>query len=264
MILDITTLKNQIIANIYSNHNNLITGPITQKQFIDTIDSLFRLSNKVFYSSITPTNIDLHVNDLWFNTTDNSINIYNGSSFVLFSISPDLTAYVQGPASAVNNDIAVYDLATGKLIKDSGVSINNVQLKTLSYNKYWVGNVSNVAAEQDIEVSKNVISTSSTGDLIQAPLNTDYMWIGVTNIPAEIPTTKVLSGIGTFISGVCSIIDDDITINSIFTTGLKTCSGMFIRGVYNSTPNRITFTSYDIAGSVATTDTGTFGYIINV
>lgn len=41
---------------------------------------------------------------------------------------------VDGPASAVDNDIAVYDGTTGKLVKDGGKKIVDVRLNTLSSN----------------------------------------------------------------------------------------------------------------------------------
>ena len=133
--------------------------------------------------------------------------------------------FVSGPATAVNENVAVFDGTTGKIIKDSLLPLSNVQTKDLT---------------------------------------TDYMWIGVANKTAEIPTKKVIEGNGTFISGVCSINDDDVTVNSIITTGMKTCSGFSIKGVYAATPPRIVFTSYTVAGAVDTADNGTFSYRINV
>ncbi|WP_136617075.1 DUF2793 domain-containing protein [Mesorhizobium sp. 10.2.3] len=54
---------------------------------------------------------------------DNAYYFYNGSAWALFSGGGG-SGDVVGPAGAVNNNIALFDLATGKIIKDSGVALS--------------------------------------------------------------------------------------------------------------------------------------------
>ncbi len=55
---------------------------------------------------------------LYFNTTDNDFNVYNGTTWQ--------TLGIVGPASAVDENIAVFDGTTGNVIKDGGSKITDL------------------------------------------------------------------------------------------------------------------------------------------
>ena len=63
----------------------------------------------------------------WYDTTNDVLKVYNGSSWdEVGSGSGD----VSGPGSSTDGNITVFDGATGKLIKDSGVAISDLNTKT--------------------------------------------------------------------------------------------------------------------------------------
>ena len=55
---------------------------------------------------------------LYFNTTSSQMRVYTGSAWEVAYL--PASAYVQGPASATSNNVALFDGTTGKLIKDGG------------------------------------------------------------------------------------------------------------------------------------------------
>lgn len=65
---------------------------------------------------------------------------------------------VVGPSSAVNNDLAAFDLTTGKLIKDSGILTSNVALKS--------GDLSQFSATTSAQLRTLLSDESGTGPAI--------------------------------------------------------------------------------------------------
>ena len=59
-------------------------------------------------------------------STDGQIPVWNNTTGY-FDFTENILDRVEGPASATNNDIAVFDLTTGKLIKDGGATIAQVR-----------------------------------------------------------------------------------------------------------------------------------------
>ena len=55
-----------------------------------------------------------------------------------FENTPDLSGYVDWPASSTDEDVVVFDWVTWKLIKDSGVKLSSkLDASALSDNNYW-------------------------------------------------------------------------------------------------------------------------------
>jgi hypothetical protein len=86
--------------------------------------------------------IDVEVGDMLICNTDSTI---SGNQSTVGSywnaIQKNIDGYVNGPSTSVNNNIALFDGTTGKIIKDSGIAIN----ATSNYitKKDLVGNIVN-------------------------------------------------------------------------------------------------------------------------
>ena len=123
---------------------------------------------------------------LYFNTTSNQMRVYNGSVWEAAYL--PASAYVQGPASATDGNVALYDGTTGKLIKDgpslstyaplsgptftgtvvlpSTTSIGNVSATEIGY----LDNVTS-AIQTQINAKSNIASPTFTGTVTTATLD---------------------------------------------------------------------------------------------
>lgn len=123
---------------------------------------------------------------LYFNTTSNQMRVYNGSAWEAAYL--PASAYVQGPASATANNIALFDGTTGKVIKDGGslsayaplsgptftgtvvlpstTSIGNVSATEIGY----LDNVTS-AIQTQIDAKSNIASPTFTGTVTTATLD---------------------------------------------------------------------------------------------
>lgn len=63
---------------------------------------------------------------LYWNTGANQLRVYNGAAWVVAG------GNVAGPAGAVSGNVAIFDGASGQIIKDSGVSLGGVMLPLLA------------------------------------------------------------------------------------------------------------------------------------
>ena len=64
--------------------------------------------------------------DLFFNADDDTIYSWNGSALVASGGGGGGSGDVVGPASSADRNITIFDGATGKLVKDSGVAMDDV------------------------------------------------------------------------------------------------------------------------------------------
>ena len=98
---------------------------------------------------------------------------------------------------------------------------------------------------------------NNDGTIRKKQLTTDYVWIGVSNVPTETAVTNMIAAKGTLISGQLTVIDTAITTNSFAVVTMSTV------GVSTSTPIKFTASNGSMLFSTGqATDTCDFGYII--
>jgi hypothetical protein len=98
-------------------------------------------------------------------------NVYINGNPVATSVT--LAAYVQGPASAVVDNIATYNAITGKVVKDSGVAIGQIANKlplaggtmsgTINMSTNNITNVGSISGSTNSRTADNIVSNSGTG-----------------------------------------------------------------------------------------------------
>lgn len=105
--------------------------------------------------------INVEVGDMLICTADGTASGTHaavGTSWNIIQMNID--GYVLGPASAVNNNIAVFDQVSGKLIKDSGVATTAFALSSHVH-----GNITNAGY---IGTTANIPIITGTGGILQA------------------------------------------------------------------------------------------------
>lgn len=96
---------------------------------------------------------------------------------------------VAGPASAVNENLAVFDLATGKLIKDSGVNISAVTANTAK-NSYPSADASKLSG---IEAGAEVNPTLSKSITVESPTSGDDITMFFTDVALTVTQINLVS-----------------------------------------------------------------------
>lgn len=112
-------------TNVSSFNND--AGYLTSSTWVTSVNgSNWAVTvNDIKASSSTPSNPTEWM--AWYDTTNDVLKVYNGSSWdEVGSGSGD----VSGPVSSTDGNITVFDGATGKLIKDSGVAVSDLNTKT--------------------------------------------------------------------------------------------------------------------------------------
>jgi hypothetical protein len=110
--------------------------PITRFSAIDTKASPTNKNNGLYAPELNQAQIDSiptktkHNGGIWYNTGNNTLEARINNNTVPLAAG---NGNVSGPANAANNNIAVFDGTTGKVIKDSGVSINKVPVLAPSF-----------------------------------------------------------------------------------------------------------------------------------
>lgn len=144
----------------------------------------------------------------------------------LLSTSAIPTGDVVGPASAVNNNLAAFDLTTGKLIKDSLIPSANVIVSSGSYaNPAWITSLAYAKLTGAPSLTGYVVGPASATDNAIAVydlttgklIKNSSLLISGTTIPA-------LTGVGTLASGA---IPASLITAGTFGTGAYTVSGTF-------------------------------------
>ena len=88
-------------------------------------------------------------------------------------------------------------------------------------------------------------------------LTTDYVWVGVNNVPVETNIDNIIAAKGTLTSGQLTVTDTGITVNSFAVVTMSTV------GVSTSVPIKYTASNGSMLFSTGQiTDTCDFGYII--
>ena len=64
---------------------------------------------------------------VYYNTATKKLKIFNGTAWEDVGKSVNLAPYVKGPSSAAANSLAAFSGTTGKLLRDSGVMMNDVE-----------------------------------------------------------------------------------------------------------------------------------------
>lgn len=134
----------QSFVRLSSNCNNdIITlpdgtfdGGPCMYSYISATDNLSTITAANYFSTQAPV---LNVSDLIYVVgsdgnefaTVATVNINTRS--VTVSLATPATGDVDGPASAVDNDLAAFNGTSGKIIKDAGVSVANLQAGTIIY-----------------------------------------------------------------------------------------------------------------------------------
>lgn len=114
-------------------------------------------------------------------------------------VAPNLSDYVKGPANAFDNNIAIYDLATGKLIKDSGTSIANINAVAYFDATIGVGgqysepSTAIAAGKYRLKVVGNVALTTDNNISEDCYIDLNGFTINCGAFGFIIPTTKCLT-----------------------------------------------------------------------
>lgn len=167
---------------------------------------------------------------LYWNTTASQMRAYSGTAWEAAYLPAG--AYVQGPASAIANNIALFDGTTGKLIKDGGSLSSYAPLASPTFTgtvilpaDTAIGNVSateigyldNVtsAIQTQINAKSNIASPTFTGTV----------------------TTATLDALGSMRSNVVSLAGNavDCNLGNVFT---RTASGAASWTISNVPSNR--------------------------
>jgi len=127
---------------------------------------------KLYHSttaSAVPTAVNLEPGELGLNINDMKLYCENSSGTVtLLASSSGASGDVVGPASATDNAIARFDLTTGKLIQNSGVTVddsNNVTLPAQADLRFADSDSSNYVAFQGAAtIASNVTWTLPAAD----------------------------------------------------------------------------------------------------
>lgn len=148
-------------------------------------------------------------------------------------VEKNLVGAVSGPASATNNGIALFDLTTGKLIKDSGVTIattlgadNTTVPTSLAVQTALNGKeptitvlpISKGGTNSGTALSNNRLMRSSAGAIIEAPAITAAR--ALISDANGIPTHSVTTGAElAFLSGVTSAVQTQLGAKEPTITG---------------------------------------------
>lgn len=101
------------------------------------------------------TGVDLEFKTL---TAGSNITITPGANDLVISSTASGSGDVAGPASAVNNNIAVFDGTTGKLIKDGGATIASKQDTLVSGTSIKTVNSTSLLGSGDVAVQPTLVS----------------------------------------------------------------------------------------------------------
>lgn len=152
--------------------------------------------------------------------------------------SSSLTNYVQGPASAVNNNLASYDLTTGKLIKDSGVlTANVVQAATTSTDRAiarFSGTTGRLVQNTAMTISDDskISANSSTIDMsVLSAID-----LQATNVLINGSAAAKISDLASYVQGPGSAVNDNIATYNLATGKLIKDSGVAIGQIANKLP----------------------------
>lgn len=120
-------------------------------------------------ASATPLAANLVAGELAINTNDGKLYYKDSSNVVqLLASKAGASGDVVGPASSTDNAIARYDLTTGKLIQNSGVTIddsNNVTLPAQADMRFADSDSSNwVAFQGAATIASNITWTLPNAD----------------------------------------------------------------------------------------------------
>ena len=121
--------------------------------------------------------------------------------------------------------------------------------------------VGTATTSRTINLPDNNGTIALLSDIVPAlpPLTTNYIWVGVANVPTETPISNIISAKGTLISGQLTITDTSITTNSFAIVTMSTV------GISTDVPIKFTANVGSMLFSTGqTTDTCDFGYIIFV
>lgn len=125
-----------------SANNDIITaqdgtaiGAPAMYTYVSLQDAIATISAADYFNPLAAV---LNIGDLFYIVGTDTSNFFTVTSL---QVQPPhvvvatgvVTGDVGGPASAINNDIAVFNGTTGKLIKDGGVTISYIQAGTLIY-----------------------------------------------------------------------------------------------------------------------------------
>ena len=138
-------------------------------------------------------------------TAGSNVTITNGNGTITIASTASGTGDVVGPSSATDNAIARYDLTTGKLIQNSGVTIDDSDNLTLP-------------AQADLRFSD---SDSSNWVAFQAPatITTNVTWTlpSVDGSSGQFLSTNGSGTLSWASSGATTILENKQTISSNYT-----------------------------------------------
>ena len=123
-------------TDVITLQDGTLIGAPTMFAYISNTDTMATIEAADYFVIQAP---ELNVSDLIYVVatdgeiflTVDTVNINTPS--VTTTTQTPASGDVDGPASSVNNDIAVFNGVTGKIIKDGGVTIGNIQAGTLIY-----------------------------------------------------------------------------------------------------------------------------------
>lgn len=149
---------------------------------------------------------------------DDSQDSYAKKKIAIGSISGGVggTGDVVGPASAVADDIVIFDSTTGKKIKDSGVKISGLEpaitTKKTAFNKDF-GTASDTVAQGNDSRIVNAVPNSTTvnGHALSSNVTVSATDVGLANVTNDAQLKRVASDINSFTEKTTSV-DGDVFI----------------------------------------------------
>jgi len=174
--MTISQLKTQIDSVIKANGIRSITGTNLNTQLDAIIDNYNANNTRIFYQSSTIVTSDLTTHDILINTTDNSLYIYNGTSWIkVFDFDIDTSNLVPytGATSDVNigthkltsNDITITGLPSKTLL---GTNANGdiIEASTsMPANTVKVNATASTANAQDLPIGINQVVGRLSGNM---------------------------------------------------------------------------------------------------
>lgn len=194
----------------------------------DSFDDRY-LGSKANDPSVDNDGNPLLTGALYWNSTSNQMRVYSGSSWEVAYL--PASAYVQGPASSTDGNLAVFDGTTGKVIKNGGTLANYVQ------------------GPASATTNTIPLYDGATGKLLKSDLGSGASGQALVSGGAGQPPvwstiesgSKVFTSSGAITAGQAVSINSNGTVST--TTGVNQ-TAVFDTTQYTSGPSTYSFASY--------------------